>query len=57
MIVEPGVPADTVRALEARGHPIVQQRRIGAAGTILVTPEGLAGAADPRMPGGLAAGY
>ena len=56
-IVEPGVPADTVRALEARGHPIVQQRRIGAAGTILVTPEGLAGAADPRMPGGLAAGY
>jgi gamma-glutamyltranspeptidase / glutathione hydrolase len=56
-ILEPGVPPNTVRALEALGHPIVQQRRIGAAGTILVTPEGLAGAADARMPGGLAAGY
>jgi gamma-glutamyltranspeptidase / glutathione hydrolase len=56
-IVEPGVPADAVRALEARGHPIVQVRRIGAASTIMATPEGLAGAADPRMPGSLAAGY
>ncbi|HXL69404.1 MAG TPA: gamma-glutamyltransferase [Xanthobacteraceae bacterium] len=56
-IVEPGVPPNTVRGLEAHGHRIVQQQRIGAASTILVTPEGLAGAADPRMPGGLAAGY
>ena len=39
-IVEPGVPPDTVRALEARGHQIAQQRRIGAAGTILVDARG-----------------
>jgi gamma-glutamyltranspeptidase/glutathione hydrolase len=54
VMVEPGIPAD---ALAARGHTIVQRGRIGATSTILVTPEGLAGAADARLPGGLAAGY
>jgi gamma-glutamyltranspeptidase/glutathione hydrolase len=54
VVVEPGVPTD---ALAARGHSMVERGRIGAASTIMATPEGLAGAADPRMPGGLAAGY
>jgi gamma-glutamyltranspeptidase / glutathione hydrolase len=54
VMAEPGIPTD---ALAARGHSMVQRGRIGAAATIMVTPNGLAGAADPRMPGGLAAGY
>jgi gamma-glutamyltranspeptidase/glutathione hydrolase len=54
VVVEPGAPAD---ALAARGHSIVRRGRVGAASTIMVTPEGLAGAADGRLPGGLAAGY
>jgi gamma-glutamyltranspeptidase/glutathione hydrolase len=56
-VIEPDVAADTVRELAARGHRIVRQPRIGAASTILVTPQGLTGVADPRMPGGLAAGF
>ena len=43
--------------LEARGHKIVVGATSGSANSILVTPEGLTGAADPRQRGTLADGF
>ena len=54
---ERGLSPDTIRLLEARGHKIVVGRTFGSANSILVTPEGLTGAADPRQRGTLAEGY
>jgi gamma-glutamyltranspeptidase/glutathione hydrolase len=54
---ERGLSPDTIRLLEARGHKIIVGRTFGSANSIMVTPEGLAGAADPRQRGTLAAGY
>jgi gamma-glutamyltranspeptidase/glutathione hydrolase len=54
---ERGLSPDTIRLLEARGHKIAVGRTFGSANSILVTPEGIAGAADPRQRGTLAAGY
>ena len=54
---ESGLSPDTIRLLEARGHKIVVGRTFGSANSIMVTPDGLAGAADPRQRGTLAEGY
>jgi gamma-glutamyltranspeptidase/glutathione hydrolase len=54
---EHGLSPDTTRLLDARGHKIVMGRTFGSANSILATPEGLAGAADPRQRGTLAEGY
>src|SRR6185295_3680226 len=54
---EHGLSPDTIRLLEARGHKIVVGRTFGSANSILVTPGGLTGAADPRQRGTLADGY
>src|SRR3954447_14986950 len=54
---EQGLSPDTIRLLEARGHKIVVGRTFGSANSILVTPDGLTGAADPRQRGTLAEGY
>ena len=54
---ERGLSPDTIRLLEARGHKIVVGRTFGSANSILVTPEGLTAAADPRQRGTLAEGY
>jgi len=54
---ESGLSPDTIRLLEARGHKIVVGRTFGSANSIMVTPEGLTGAADPRQRGTLAEGY
>jgi gamma-glutamyltranspeptidase / glutathione hydrolase len=54
---EHGLSPDTVRLLEQRGHTIELGRTFGSANSILVTPEGLTGAADPRQRGTLAEGY
>jgi len=54
---ESGLSPDTIRLLEARGHKIVVGRTFGSANSILVTPTGLTGAADPRQRGTLADGY
>jgi gamma-glutamyltranspeptidase / glutathione hydrolase len=54
---EHGLSPDTIRLLEARGHSVVIDRTFGSANSILVTPEGLTGAADPRQRGTLADGY
>ena len=57
VFVERGFPADLVRALAARGHKLVERPPGTAANSILVTPQGLVGAADGRTRGALAAGY
>jgi gamma-glutamyltranspeptidase/glutathione hydrolase len=57
VFAEPGVPDDIVAALQARGDKVVPQRPFTAANSILVTPQGLVGAADPRTHGALAIGY
>src|SRR3954464_8454169 len=54
---EQGLSTDTTRLLEARGHKIVVGRTFGSANSIMVTPDGLAGAADTRQRGTLAEGY
>ncbi|HLN08208.1 MAG TPA: gamma-glutamyltransferase, partial [Xanthobacteraceae bacterium] len=57
VMAEASVPADTIRALEARGHAVAVRSKWGSANSILSTPDGLIGAADPRTRGALAAGY
>jgi len=57
VFAETGVAPDLIRALESRGHRVVDQGRWGSANSIMVTPQGLAGAADPRTRGSLADGY
>jgi gamma-glutamyltranspeptidase / glutathione hydrolase len=54
---EPGFPDDVIAALQARGDKIVPQRRFTSANSILITPEGFVGAADPRTRGALAVGF
>jgi len=54
---EPGQPAATTRGLEERGHKVVPSRPSGSTNSIMATPHGLVGAADPRTRGALAAGY
>ncbi len=57
VLAENAVAPDLVAGLEARGHTVVRGGRWSSANSILVTPDGLAGAADPRTRGALAAGY
>ena len=54
---ERGLSPDTIRLLEAKGHKVVITATSGSANSILVTPDGLTGAADPRQRGTLAEGY
>jgi gamma-glutamyltranspeptidase/glutathione hydrolase len=54
---EPGVADDLIAALQARGDKVVPQRPFTSANSILITPAGIVGAADPRTRGALAVGY
>jgi gamma-glutamyltranspeptidase/glutathione hydrolase len=54
---EPGISADLIAALQARGDKVVPQRPFTSANSIMVAPEGFVGAADPRPPGALAVGF
>jgi gamma-glutamyltranspeptidase/glutathione hydrolase len=54
---ERGLSPDTIRLLESHGHKIAVGRTFGSANSIMVTPEGLSGAADPRQRGTLAEGF
>jgi gamma-glutamyltranspeptidase/glutathione hydrolase len=56
VVVERTLPAETVRALVARGHKVRVGPTSGSANSIAVTPAGLVGAADTRARGALAAG-
>jgi gamma-glutamyltranspeptidase/glutathione hydrolase len=57
VFAENALPAPTVAALEGLGHKIERRPPFTQANTILVTPRGYVGAADPRTRGALAAGY
>jgi gamma-glutamyltranspeptidase/glutathione hydrolase len=57
VFTERGLSPDTIRLLEAKGHSIITTASFGSANSILVTPEGLTGAADPRQRGTLAEGF
>jgi gamma-glutamyltranspeptidase/glutathione hydrolase len=57
VLVEPGVPDEMIKALQARGDNVAVRKLVGSANSILVTPDGFVGAADPRTRGALAAGY
>ena len=57
VFAEPALSPDIVAALQARGDKVVPQRPFTSANSIMVTPEGLIGAADPREGGALAIGY
>jgi gamma-glutamyltranspeptidase/glutathione hydrolase len=55
--VEPGFDLTVLRALAARGQHLVPNLPWSSANSIMVTPDGLLGAADSRTRGALAAGY
>jgi gamma-glutamyltranspeptidase/glutathione hydrolase len=57
VFAEPGLADRLIAALEARGDSVAVQRLPTSANSILVTPAGLVGAADPRTRGALAVGY
>jgi gamma-glutamyltranspeptidase/glutathione hydrolase len=57
VFIERGFPPDLVRALAARGHKLLERPPGTSANSILVTPQGLIGAADGRTRGALAAGH
>jgi gamma-glutamyltranspeptidase / glutathione hydrolase len=54
--IEHGFSDDVLAALKARGHRIVEPMGQTSANSIAVTPNGLLGAADPRLRGAEAAG-
>jgi len=56
VFAETGLSPDSIGLLEARGHKVVTGATMGSANSILVTPDGLTGAADPRQRGTLAVG-
>lgn len=55
--VERGFPDATLDALRGRGHRIAVPLGQTSANSILITPQGLLGAADPRTRGATAAGH
>ncbi len=57
VFVEPGVPDSVLVLLQARGDKIVAQRPFTSANSLMVTPQGFVGAADPRTHESLAVGY
>jgi gamma-glutamyltranspeptidase / glutathione hydrolase len=56
-VVERGFSRELMRVLEARGHTVIERLPSGSANSILVTPDGLVGAADHRTRGALAVGH
>jgi gamma-glutamyltranspeptidase / glutathione hydrolase len=54
--IERGFPDDVLAELKARGHMLVEPLGYSSANSILVTPNGLLGAPDPRTRGSEAAG-
>ena len=54
--VERGFPEETLAALKARGHAVIEPLGQTSANSIAVTPNGLLGAPDPRTRGSEAAG-
>ncbi len=57
VVVERGLKPELIQGLEAYGHTVKQDVPRTSANSIMVTPQGLVGAADPRSRGATAAGY
>jgi gamma-glutamyltranspeptidase/glutathione hydrolase len=57
VFVESALPQELVAALQERGDDVVVFQTPTSANSILVTPAGFSGAADPRTRGALATGY
>jgi gamma-glutamyltranspeptidase/glutathione hydrolase len=57
VFAEPGFADGVIAALRARGDTVVPQQRFTSANSIMITPQGFVGAADPRTRGALATGY
>ena len=57
VFAEPGVSPDVLAGLQARGDKVVSTGKFTSVNSIVVTPDGLVGAADPRTLGGRAVGY
>jgi len=57
VFAEPGLSPAVAAALEARGDKVVPTRPFTSANSIMMTPQGFVGAADPRTRGALAAGF
>jgi gamma-glutamyltranspeptidase/glutathione hydrolase len=55
--IERGFPAETLDALRAKGHKIIEPLGQTSANSIAVSPDGMLGAPDPRSRGSEAAGY
>ena len=55
--IEHGFPLEIAEALRARGHKVVEPLGQTSANSIEVTPDGFAGAPDPRSRGSFAAGF
>ena len=54
--VERGFPEETLAALKAKGHEVIEPLGQTSANSIAITPNGLLGAPDPRTRGSAAAG-
>jgi gamma-glutamyltranspeptidase/glutathione hydrolase len=57
VVVERGLRPDLMQALEGMGYTVREDVPRTSANSILMTPQGRVGAADPRSRGALAAGY
>jgi gamma-glutamyltranspeptidase/glutathione hydrolase len=57
VLAEPGFPDDAIKALEARGDAVLVGKLPTSTNSILATPSGFVGAADPRTRGARAVGY
>ena len=57
VLVEPSFAGDLVAALAARGDAVTVAKLTSSANSIVVTPSGFVGAADPRTRGALAVGF
>src|SRR5262249_20208713 len=57
VLAERGTPVELIHALESRGHKVTVRERWGSANSILASPDGLAGGADPRTRASLPAGH
>jgi gamma-glutamyltranspeptidase/glutathione hydrolase len=57
VLVEAGLPRELLQALVARGQHVLEGPPSTSANSILVTQDGLVGAADNRSPGAVAEGW
>lgn len=55
--VEHALNNDTIRLLESMGHKVERRAVMGSTQSIMITPQGLYGASDPRIPDAATLGY